>query len=218
MKKLKSNLGLIAFLMLAVAATSFLFISNVSSQEQRKSGNDTSISWSPKKREINSRDSKVVVNLPESVSSQNLVIGVMPVGKDEKETVVVGVVSWKDSKMGKQTVIDSVVDLSDESVTSLNGQIDLASSSTAFGSDSGKSLIILLKTKPETEISASQAGREVLAKTYATETGVIARTEPTAMETVGVKRITGVSSLLGELQTRKMLQRFGKNKLDGGKN
>lgn len=208
MRKLKSNLGLIAFVLTAVAATSLLFISNVSSQSQRKT-DDVSISWSPKKHAIKSVDSKFALNLPDSVSSQNWVVGVMPVGKDEEETVVSGIVSWKDSKMGQKTVIESVNDLPDNSFALVNGRASF-SDSNEFNSESGKSFLVLLKVKPETEISVLQNGENLVSKSFSNESGIIAQTDQTGMAALGMKRITGVSSLLGELQTRKLNQRFGR--------
>ena len=86
-----------------------------------------------------------------------------------------------------------------------------------FASDNAKSLLILLKVKPGTEISMLQRGEKVLDKTFTEESVIIKQPEQAGIEAVGLQRITGVSSLLGELQTRKLFQRFGANK-GGGKN
>lgn len=217
MKKLKSNLGFIAFVLLAVVATSSLFVLNASSQASRKGDNDVSISWTPKKQQIKSTESKFALNLPDSVSSQNWVVGVMPVGKDENETIVTGLVSWKDSKMGARTFIDNVIDLSGESITLADGRADF-SKSTEFSSDNGKSLLILLKVKPDTEINILQSGKTVLTKTFTGDGEIVAQPEQVGMATMGLKRVTGPSSLLGELQTRRLSQLFGKSIQMGGKN
>lgn len=209
MRKLKSNLGLIAFVLTAFAATSFLFISSFSSQAQRKTGDDVAISWTPTKRKIKSVDSKFVLNLPDSVSSQNWVVGVIPISKDEGETIVSGVVSWKDGKMGQKAVIESVNDLSAESFALVNGRVNF-SDSNEYNSESGKSFLVLLKVKPETEITVLQKGENLVSKTFSNESGILSQTDQPGMAATGIRRITGVSSLLGELQTRKLYQRFGR--------
>jgi hypothetical protein len=56
-----------------------------------------------------------------------------------------------------------------------------------------------------------QRSEEILAKTTTNDSGIMTQSGPSAMEKAGIKRITGVSSLLGELQTRKFFQRLGKN-------
>jgi hypothetical protein len=210
MRKFKSKLGLLAFVLLAMSATSLIFVLSVSSQVQRKGDDTVSISWSPKEREIKSVGSKLLLNLPESVSSQDWVIGVMPTKENENERIVVGVVSWKDSQMGRQTKIETVNDMSDNSIKLISGQADLTGSND-FGLNSDKSLLILLRVKPETKIIVLQRSEEILAKTTTNDSGIMTQSGPSAMEKAGIKRITGVSSLLGELQTRKFFQRLGKN-------
>ncbi|HMS38946.1 MAG TPA: hypothetical protein PKE69_01880 [Pyrinomonadaceae bacterium] len=204
MRKLKSNFGIIAFVLVAVLATSAVFISSASSQERRKD-NDVSISWSPKKRDIKTADSKLTLNLPDSLANQDWVVGVMPAKEGENETLVVGAVSWKDSNMGAQTVIENVTDIPDDSMTLSKGQANLANANEF----SSKSMLILLTVKPGTQISLTQKGEQISMATSTNEGSIIAKETQRGLQSIGIKKITGVSSLMGELQTRKFMQRFG---------
>ncbi|MDQ3634251.1 MAG: hypothetical protein M3405_07040 [Acidobacteriota bacterium] len=216
MKGINSKLSVLAFVVVTLVSTTVIFNLPAISQEKQKSGNDTSISWSPKKHRIQSNDKNLVLNLPDSFLTKDIVVGVIPVRDGDSESLIIGLVTWKDSKMGSQTLIDSVVNLSDESIVLMNERINL-NKLDELNSNNGKSLLVLLNVKQGTKISLLKNGEQYLSKTISKDGEILKQPEQLGIESMGLKKMTGASSLLGELQTRRLIKGIRKNS-EGGLN
>lgn len=217
MKLIKTNFGIFAFVMVALVLTSGFFIINASSQSQTKDDNKNQREWSHIKREIHSKDSKLALNLPDNLIANDWVVGVIPTKENEPETIVAGVVSWKQGEKGP-AFFDGTENLQQESFSILDGQVDLSKSTEFSSLNNGKSLVVLLRLKSGTEINIIQKGDELATKKLAEKGEIISTDQQTFVVNPSAKNVTGPSSLLMELQMRKLQERFTRKNSGGNKN
>jgi hypothetical protein len=215
MKISRNNVGVISFVMIFLIAISAIFVSNARTQAQQKKDDKVSLSWETKKHQIKSVDSKLIVEIPDSLSSQDWIVGVVPTQESEPETMVAGVASWKQGTNGIE-FINSIENLTDNSIQLSEGKINLTQANEFGSLESPKSMVLLLRLKAGTEVSLWQKGNTLVAKTV---NGSEILSPNTQFGTMGpsMRKVTGPSSLLVELQSRRISQMFQKRNAGGNK-
>lgn len=215
MKIIKKNLVFFSFVTVFLIAVTAMFVSKALTQTQQKKDDKVSLSWESKKHRIKSVDSKLLIEIPDSLASQDWIVGVIPTQDNEPETMVAGVASWKQGA-NRIEYIDSVENLIDNSIQLIDGKINLTKASEFGNLESPKSMVILLRLKAGTEVSLRQNEKALIVKTVS-ESGIISPDLQFGMLSPNGRKVTGPSSLLVELQSRRFSQLFQKRNAGGNK-
>ena len=197
-----------ALLLVSVCALSFgLFLNPISQAQTTKAPNSKSeMTWKHEKHIIKSKDSQFSVELPTTLAdNSDWAIGVIPAKTDEEESVLVGVISWQDTganKARKVEKISEIVDYPTEAIDISDGTLKLKNVDNL--KLAGKTLVVFLKAKSNTNLSLTKNNETVLNKkiqdNFAAQNGV-------QVPVTG----SSVSALLTQLQTNRLMSAFGVN-------
>lgn len=206
--KLNKGLFLIGTLLILVLCVG-VFTSIFSGKtEVQAAAMKQELSWKQNPQTIQSANSKIELNLPTNVTSENWIVGILPVKEGENETITAGIVRWQgesDTEKATNWKPLKITDYPQDSLSLTQGILTLGET-TNLSKLSGDSIVILFRLAKNTEVRILQSGEEFSKQTFSNESLVISN--GLIFDKV---KVTGAASLIGQLQMRRSLAKFNGN-------